>query len=221
MKCQHRSCPFDTDGVIDAKSTVREKLDMMSFHVQAEHTPEPAQPAPIAQAASGGKKPEKFPRPSVGVDETSEKWEDFQASWAQYKDEYSLQGQGLTRQLVACCSGELATSLSRVTGGKHFTLDETTLLLRMKELAVQYQNPAVYVQEFLAMAQQPDEGVRHYLSRLKGVATHCNFSTSCTCNETVSYANHLTRFKLVAGLVDEEIKEDVLGGEEKTIKETV
>ena len=35
--------------------------------------------------------------------------------------------------------------MSRVTGGKHFKL-----LKRMKELAVQYQNPAVYVQEFLA-----------------------------------------------------------------------
>ena len=111
--------------------------------------------------------------------------------------------------------------MSRVTGGKHFTLDESTLLKKMKELAVQYQNPAVYVQEFLAMTQHPDEGVRHYLSRLKGVATHCNFSLICTCWETVSYANHLTRFKLVAGLVDEVIKEDVLCGEEKTFEETV
>ena len=68
------------------------------------------------------------------------------------------------------------------------------------------------------MTQHPDEGVRHYLSRLKGVATHCNFSLSCTCQETVSYDIHLTGFKLVAGLVDEEIKEDVLGGEEKTLK---
>ena len=62
-----------------------------------------------------------------------------------------------SRQLVACCSSELATCLSRVTGGKHFTLEETTLLLQMKELAVKYQNPAVNVQEFLAMSQQPDE----------------------------------------------------------------
>ena len=73
-------------------------------------------------------------------------------------------GQGLTSQLVACCSCELATSFSRVTGGKNFTLNEATLLLRMKELIVQQQNPAVYVQEFLAMSQQPDEGVRHHIS---------------------------------------------------------
>ena len=56
--------------------------------------PELAQPAPTVQAALGGKKPEMFPRPTVGVDETNEKWEDFQVSLAQYKDEYSLKAAG-------------------------------------------------------------------------------------------------------------------------------
>ena len=94
-------------------------------------------------------------------------------------------------------------------------LDEATLLRRMKELVDQYQNPAVYTQEFLAMTHQPYEGVRHYLSRLKGVAFNC------TCSESVTYAKHLTMFKLVAGLVDEEIKEDILGSREKALEETV
>ena len=90
----------------------------------------------------------------------------------------------------------------------------------MKELVVQYQNPAMYLQEFLAMSQQPDEGVRHSLSRLKGVATNCDFSVDCTCKEKVSYANHLTKFKLGSGLVDEEIKEVMLRGEEKPLEGT-
>ena len=33
--------------------------------------------------------------------------------------------------------------------------------------------------------------------------------------------DHITRFKLVAGLVAEEIKEDILGTDEKTLEETV
>ena len=52
-------------------------------------------------------------------------------------------------------------------GGEQYSLAEVTLLARMKELVVPFQNPAVYVHEFLAMMQQPDEGVGHYLSRLK------------------------------------------------------
>ena len=166
-------------------------------------------------------KPEKFPRPSIGLDEPVERWEDFKSAWDQYKDEYTLTGQRLTRQLVACCSSELSTSLSRATGGKHFSLTEATLLERMKELVVRFENPAVQVQTFLAINQQSDEGVRHFLSRLKGVATHCNFVARCTCGEPVSYADHVIRFKLVSGLMDEEIKEDILAAGELDLESTV
>ena len=50
----------------------------------------------------GGKKPEKFPRSTIGLDETTES-QDFQVAWSQYKKEYGLQATNLTRQLYACC----------------------------------------------------------------------------------------------------------------------
>ena len=76
MKCQHKTCDFDTDWVIEAKSKVREHMDMKTYHVQADHAP--AQPVPtLPSTASGGKKTEKFPRSTVGLDETSEKWDDL------------------------------------------------------------------------------------------------------------------------------------------------
>ena len=37
----------------------------------------------------------------------------------------------------------------------------------------------------------------------------------------MSYTNHLIMFKLVSDLVDEEIKEHMLGGEEKNLEDTV
>ena len=51
------------------------------------------------------------------MDTTDEAWNDFYMAWLQYKDEYALVGQGVTRQLYTCCTTELATSLSRTTGG--------------------------------------------------------------------------------------------------------
>ena len=63
-------------------------------------------------------RPEKFPRPTLEADSTSEAWEDFMATWAQYKEEYNLTGKALIRQLHACCSIDLKTSLSRLTCGK-------------------------------------------------------------------------------------------------------
>ena len=47
------------------------------------------------------------------------------------------------------------------------------LLKHMEQLAVEFHDPDVYVQEFLDISQQPDEGIRQFLSRLKGVALHC------------------------------------------------
>ena len=189
-------------------------LELLKIHERTCHKPSTAPP-------NSESKPEKFPRPIIGIDETSEKWDDFTASWRQYKLEYKLDGPRLTRQLYACCSPDLATGLSRSCGGQHFTLDEETLLTKMKELSVQYQNPAVYVQSFLDIRQQEDENVRHFLSRLKGIASRCEFNTKCSCGLTVSYTDSVILFKLVSGLFDDEIKEDILSKGESSLEDTV
>ena len=80
------------------------------------------------------------------------------------------------------------------------------MLETMKQLAVKFQNPAVNKQEFLGMLQQGDEGVRHYLSRLRGVASRCQFEVTCSCEKSVSYSDQVIRFKLIAGLQDVDIK---------------
>ena len=163
---------FDTDAEIDDKSPQGEKLQLMSFHLQLEHAPVPAQPAPApsAQPATNRRKPESFPRPKVGVDETREDWDTFELNWFQYKKHSELKADEVSGQLVACCSKELQSALSRNLGRQQFKTEEAVLLKHMEQLAVEFQNPAVYVQEFLDIKQTPDEGIRHFLSRLKGVA---------------------------------------------------
>ena len=158
-------CVYATEDLEEGNA-----LAMLTMHVALIHPQQQQAAAP--PAAANNKKPEKFPRPNIDLDATAETWQDFYTAWLQYKDEYGLAGQAITRQLYACCSTELSTSLS---GGAHFTLQEDQLLENMKKLSVRYQNPAVHVQEFLGTTQQPDEGVRHFLSRLKGVASRCQF----------------------------------------------
>ena len=159
------ACPAGAAcGYVTEELEVQAAMALLTMHKEIAH------PAAVAAAQQQNScKPEKFPRPNINVDTTDEAWQDFYTAWLQYKDEYNLVGLAITRQLYACCSTELATSLSRTTGGARFTLSEAQLLEQMKGLAVRYQNPAVHVQEFLGMSQQSDEGVRHYLSRLKGV----------------------------------------------------
>ena len=106
-----------------------------------------------AAGAGGGKKPEKFPRPEIMMDSSAEDWSEFEVEWEQYKEEYTLAGSALIRQLYACCSDELKPwlkqSLSRSTGGRQFVQTEANFLKLIKQLAVRYQNPAVHVQKFL------------------------------------------------------------------------
>ena len=48
------------------------------------------------------------------------------------------------------------------------------------------------------------------MSRLKGGASRCNFEVKCSCDRTSSFAEAITRFKLISVLVDTDIKEDIL-----------
>ena len=89
MMCLSSKCEFDTDGEISDKAALGEKLQMMSFHMQLVHTPVPVQPtlSPSVQTTKQRRKPEKFPRPTVVVDEARERWDNFVLNWTQYKED--------------------------------------------------------------------------------------------------------------------------------------
>ena len=207
LPCPVGDCDHKTIELEYAQA--KEQLDI---HVKYTHA---------AVGGGSNKKPENFPRPEIKLDSSSEDWYEFQVTWEQYKEEYGLQGSTLIRQLYACCSDEMKTSLSRITAGQQFKKNEVELLNLIKQLAVRYMNPAVHVQEFLQQVQQPEEGVRHFLTRLRGIAARCNFHEKCDCQREVSYADSIIRFKLIAGLHDPEIKEDILSEDDKTLEETV
>ena len=193
---------------------------LLDGHMQYAH-----QAAGGGAAADTSRRPEKFPRPEIKMDASTECWTEFETVWKRYKEEYSLTGNRLINQLYACCSEEMRTAVSRLTGGTQFSKSEKDLLDVMRSLAVRYQNPAVHVQEFLQVTQLQDESVRHCLTRLRGIASRCNFSVKCPedgCQQRdISYADQMIRFKLISGLYDSEIKEDVLSCEEKSLEETV
>ena len=76
------------------------------------------------------------------------------------------------------------------------------------------------MEEFLSTRQEGEEGVRHSLSRLQSISNRCEFTVTCVCckdsaeeccGAKVSYADEITKFKLVSGLSDMDIKEDALG----------
>ena len=78
LQCPAVDCDYATPAMEPSDA-----LELLKMHERTSHT---------ATKVVSERKPEKFPRPSIGVDETSEKWDDFKASWDQYKEEYSLKG---------------------------------------------------------------------------------------------------------------------------------
>ena len=171
LPCPVGGCDHETIELEYAQA--KEQLDI---HVKYTHN--------AAASGESSKRPDKFPRPEIKLDSSNEDWSEFKVTWDQYKEEYGLQGPSLIRQLVACCSDEMKTSLSRITAGQQFQKTETELLLLIKQLAVRYMTPAVHVQEFLQQVQHPEEGVRHFLTRLRGIAARCNFHDKCEQYDT-------------------------------------
>ena len=167
----------------------------------------------------GGKKPEKFPRPEIKMDSSAEDWSEFEVEWEYYKEEYTLALPSSGSSMPAA-----VTSSSRVSRDPQDvgSFRQRNLLKLIRQHAVRYQNPAVHVHEFLGLSQQQDNGVRHYLTRLRGSASRCNFVENCIaagCDSEVSYADSIIRFKLIAGLRDAEIKEDILSAEDAILVE--
>ena len=59
-----------------------------------------------------------FSRPEIKMNSSAEDWADFEVEWEQCKEEYTLAGSALIRQLYSSCSDKLKQSLSRSTGGR-------------------------------------------------------------------------------------------------------
>ena len=81
--------------------------------------------------AASGKKPEMFSRPEIKMNSSAEDWADFEVEWEQCKEEYTLAGSALIRQLYSSCSDKLKQSLSRSAG--HVQSPRSTGRCRVKK----------------------------------------------------------------------------------------
>ena len=221
LECEWDGCQYATMELEPAVA-----VELLKVHLQSVHQTH----ATGGSTAEDSRNKVKFPKPAVDQVQSLEEWETFLTRWAEYKKQMKVDTGNVSGQLISCTSNELETSLRRILGQDLYNEAEVVLLREMKKLVVKYQNPAVNVEEFLTTKQEGGKSVRHFLSRLKGVSSRCEFVVTCVCckkeNKTccdakVSYADNITKFKLVSGLADSDIKEDALGLEVTTLEEIV
>ena len=101
---------------------------MLKSHLKFAH--------PIPGCSNNNRKPEKFPRPDLKLDSSAEEWSEVLVTWQQYEEEYNLAEASLIRQLFACCSEDLRSSLLRTIGGSQFDETETQVV----QLLINYLN---------------------------------------------------------------------------------
>ena len=162
--CEWTGCQYATMELEPAVA-----VELLKVHLQSVHQTH----ATGGSTAEDSRNKVKFPKPAVDQVQLLEEWETLLTRWAEYKKQMKVDTGNVSGQLISCTSNELETSLRRILGQDLYNEAEVVLLREMKQLVVKFQNPAVYVEEFLTIKQEGGESVRHFLSRLKGVSNRC------------------------------------------------
>ena len=192
-----------------------------------------AMQAPLEQRGGGetGPRAQKLQRPVIPEDCSEVQWSFFMDKWDDYKGFYKLSTrEEIYSHLRSCCSDALQYKLYAATGGTAKTMLEEDLFREIKRLAVMKVNTAVHVKEFWELRQDPDEPVRQFKAKLQGKALSCEFQvvTNVTCGGCaasapvkVSYMEEMIRHKIITGLADADILQDVLAADLKGLEQTV
>ena len=158
---------------------------------------------------------EKLHRPSLSTGTTMKDFKFFLQEWERYKR--ASGDTDVTRvrdQLLNCTEENLRKQLSSTLGDRILTISEKDLLDEIEILAVEKQSNLVHTVALMSAVQERDEGVRHFVARLRGLAAVCDLTivTKCSCNleVKVSAVDSWILLLLVKNLYDSEIRQEVM-----------
>ena len=203
-KCYFADCVY----LGPAGLTFDQQLQDLKVHSEFIHSPVSNVMADNHDNRALTAKPKELPRPTVSEDSTEGEWKHFLVKWNRYKRSClsNASDTHVMDQLWATCSESLEKSIFRKGGADTITMEDA-LLKTIKEMAVRKQNVLVNVVDFLGLGQEPDETVKHYVSRLKGQAQVCDFTIP---QGTTDYSDKMVMHQLIRGLSDPTIQEQVL-----------
>ena len=189
LKC--RQCNnVEKDG-----TTMGEAIDLMKFHVAAEH------------AGQGGVNRKKMERPEIAEETNEAQWKVFLNDWERYK---SYQNVTLIRdirdELINCCSKEVWLSLTNARGTSVDELTENELKERIKKTAVITSHPSVHRKAFHKMKQEEGESFNHWVTRLTAKVNMCDYAITCDCEcvRIMNYGNVLVEEAMIANMYDQD-----------------
>ena len=214
MKCLKVGCPFDTDERILATSSQADKLAVLRLHVDTTHLMGGQEQA--GTIASTHVHAERMQKPKLVTSDgmvAEEDWEFFVHSWKQYKALAKVGADTATAHLSMVLGDISGRVFNRVGKVAFEALTEMQLLDEAAMLAVKRRNKLVNRIKLSKMAQDEDESVTAFETRLKPVARTGRYKVKCAapnCGEECDYTSEVVLDNLIRGLADEEIQRKVL-----------
>ena len=214
LECTSRDCTLGDNGTRYKTPELESGLamQMLVMHREDNHQ----QPRPVQSMETAGKKnkAEKVSRPTIKMGSSEDDFILFKCLFESYKRSCQLTDiVDIRDQLLACCETDLRRDLHRYLGTGVDTKSEGELLAEIKKIAVITRSNLVNVVSLMSAAQEHGESCRSYLARIRGLANVCKLSVTCTaadCSEQVSYTDTFVKYALIKGLVDNEVREELL-----------
>ena len=194
-------------------------MALLNAHVATAHAAPPPQAQPVQQQ----RRTPRVDRPVLSDNITEETWNAFEQSWNEYVSANGVQNNEKTVQLYSCCDMPLKAKLTAMNPSVVNDPVDTVLTL-LKTLTVIPVAKTVKRNELLQMQQDAGEGIRTFLSRVKGKAVTCSLQKECShphANDVnnqpppdhvlVDFTDEWIRHVILNGMYDDEIRRDVFG----------
>ena len=215
IKCPFPNCEYITGDVDNTLAAT-----LLNIHALT-HT---ATPPPATDTTR--QRPPKLDRPKISRGTSEEEWRTFTKKWNLFKLATTIPANQVTTHLWQCCDRDLEADLFREVPDIAAST-EGDLLEAIKRLGVISVAACVRKAEVLSLRQDHGQPIRSYAAKVKGKAQTCAFTKKCTatdCQETVDYSEDIVKYVIITGIVDEDIKKDVLGYEgldSKSLNDTI
>ena len=136
-------------------------------------------------------------------------WEQFVFRYEQYK---TLAGvtRDSSSHLLECLSPEVYSVLFSTYGREISSQTEADLLGNIKRLVVRQRNTMASIMAVLRMSQDSDQAILNYIAQLRAAARQCDFKLKCGCGKDNDFTESIILYKLVAGVSDMELQEELL-----------
>ena len=203
LRCPAPGCGAETDELPEASLAV----EMLKLHVSLVH--------------GCASKPEKPKRPTLTMTGDAVEygtWAAFKHQFATYKSLANISGQAVNH-LLECLAPEVYKVMFDTFGESLSQMTENKLLENLEHLIVQKRNSLISVMDMMSLKQDSGQKFLSFLAQLKARARVCSFSKTCECGKKVDYTDEMVLCRLVSGIYDQELQEEMLKKEGLTLKQ--